>query len=185
MPKRPTFSLIGTALGAVLLSGAWSASAQLVDVGKPMVGFFATGPAGLNIEGHAASLSVTDREKAIEIDVPVNTLETGIGLRDEHLRDYIHAKDHPSAQLVVPRSALSFPADGKQGGGKATGELSLNGKKHSLPFSYQARRVGSQYQVQALATIDIRDHGIEVPCYLKICVQPEVKIKVKFQIEDR
>lgn len=38
--------------------------------------------------------------------------------------------------------------------------------------------------MQALATVDIRDHGIEVPCYLRICVKPEVKLKIKLSVRD-
>ena len=172
-------------LGLTAASLAMTASAQLVEAGKPSVGFFATGPGGLQIEGETHLLSVRDAGEKVEVEVPLLGLETGISLRDRHLREHLHADRHPRARLVVQRSSLDFPADGKTTRGKATGDFWLNGQKGPLSFQYQARRKGDQYQVQALATIDIRDYGLEVPCYLKVCVQPEVRLKVKFAARDR
>lgn len=173
-----------TAFSAALLVTA-TASAQLVHVGEPLVAFMATGPGGLQIKGQTKELSVRDTPEELEISVPVTQLETGIGLRDRHLREHLHADAHPTAKLVVKRAALTFPRDQQVGQGQAQGELWLNGQKHPLSFSYQAERAGARYQVQALATVDIRHHGIEEPCYMKLCVEPLVKLKVKFSVQDQ
>jgi polyisoprenoid-binding protein YceI len=68
---------------------------------------------------------------------------------------------------------------------KGKGDFTLNDVTKKLPFSYKALRTGSDYHVQALATVDIRDFDIEVPCYLGVCVDPKVKLKVKFKLRDK
>jgi polyisoprenoid-binding protein YceI len=158
--------------------------AALAEAGGSQVGFSATGPGGLQIKGEGSGVSVREDNGRIQIEVPVTALKTGIELRDRHLRDYIHANQHPSAKLSIERSALAFPKGEAVTEGKARGGLWLNGKEHPLDFAYQARLVGEVYQIQALSTIDIRDHGIEVPCYLRLCVEPKVKLKVKLSMRD-
>jgi len=138
----------------------------------------------LEIKGQTSGMSVRELDDKIQIEVPLGQLETGIDLRDRHVREYMHVDQFPTAKLIVERSALHFPNDNAVGQGSARGSLWLNGKEHPLDFTYQAKRHGSQYQVQALATVDIRDHGVEVPCYLKLCVEPQVKLKIKLSLKD-
>ncbi len=149
------------------------------------MGFFATGPAGLQVEGHGSKLSVHEASDRVTVEVALDTLETGIDLRDEHLKEHLHAAQHPNAKLSVARSALTFPTSEAPVTGKAQGDFWLNGKSHAMSFTYQARRAGDRIQVQGLSSVDIRDHDIEVPCYLRVCVKPEVKLKVKFEVRDR
>jgi polyisoprenoid-binding protein YceI len=181
--KRYTSTLAKVLAAAALLCSE-SSLAALAEAGGSQVGFFAVGPGGLQIKGQTTGVAVREEAGKIQIEVPTTKLETGIDLRDRHLRDHLHAEQHPVAKLSVERSALTFPKDQLESEGNARGVFSLNGKEHPLEFSYRARLVGGTYQVQALATVDIRDHGIEVPCYLRICVKPEVKLKIKLSVRD-
>lgn len=170
---------------AAALCVAAGASAKFVSVGDEDVRFLAIGPAGMKINGKASDLKAKESDGKIEIRVPVNDLETGIGLRDKHLKGYLKASAHPEAILVVERSKLKMPEDKKTVTGSAKGKLTLKGVTKPMSFDYKAKRTGSDYHVQGKATIDIRDHEIEVPCYLGVCVDPEVKIKVKFKLRDK
>jgi len=178
-------SKLGMGLIAACVFGALGASAQLAAVGSGSVGFLAVGPGGLEIKGQGAQVSAREANQKLEIEVPLTRLETGIDLRDRHLREYMHVDQHPTAKLVIDRAALTFPKDQAVGQGSARGDFWLNGKQHPLDFTYQAKRDGADYQVQALATVDIRNHDIEVPCYLKLCVEPLVKLKVRFSLREQ
>jgi polyisoprenoid-binding protein YceI len=172
-----------TVLAASTISLA--ASAKLVDAGDVDVRFLAKGPAGMRINGEGGGLKAHEKGGKLTITVPVDNLKTGIRLRDRHLKKYLHAGDHPKATLVVERSSLKFPANDKTVSSKGKGDFTLNDQTKKLSFQYKALRTGSDYHVQALATVDIRDYGIEVPCYLGVCVDPNVKIKVKFKLRDK
>ncbi len=65
-------------------------------------------------------------------------------------------------------------------------ELTLNCVTKSQTFKYKAKRTGSDYHVQALFSgpVDITKHNVEVPCYLGVCVEKDVKVKAKFKLRD-
>lgn len=175
------------ALGAILgagLSVAFAAHAKWVDAGDVDVGFLAKGPAGMKIKGSAPKLDAEERDGKLEITVPVDNLDTGLALRNKHLRGYLEVDKHPTATLVVARSKLTVPANDQTTDSSATGQLTLHGVTKPLKFSYRAKRTGSDFHVQALATVDIREHDVEVPCYLGVCVDPRVKLKVKFKLRE-
>src|SRR5208283_6245359 len=51
------------------------------------VGFVASGPAGMKIEGTTSDLDLADQGETIVITVPLANLSTGIGLRDRHMKE--------------------------------------------------------------------------------------------------
>ncbi len=181
MKRRAIFTTV--LASALTLSVA--ASAAFVGAGDEDVSFLAEGTAGMKINGKAQSLKAVERNGDITFTVPVNNLKTGIGLRDRHLRGYLKADKHPNAILVVERSKLKLPDDKKEVRGSATGKFTVAGVTKPLKFTYKAKRTGSDFHVQALATVDIKDHDIEQPCWLKVCVDPDVKLKVKFKLRDQ
>lgn len=67
---------------------------------------------------------------------------------------------------------------------KATGDFSPHGVTRPLNFTYRANRKGDDYQVQALSEIDIRDFKVEVPCYLGVCVKPNIKPELSFRLQE-
>lgn len=175
------------ALGLLLCSTSFAAVAHagLSGVGKSSVQFEAVGPGGLKIEGTGPTVKAVEKGGVLEVEAPLNSLKTGIELRDEHLKKALNASKHPKAKLSVKRSALKFPADKKSLQGSAKGKFTLNGTTKPMSFNYKVERTGSDYHVQGLATVDITKFNIEVPCYLGVCVDKDVKVKVKFKLRDK
>lgn len=173
-----SLTLAGLALVSV-------ASAAFVGIGDNEVKFQAKGPAGMTISGTSGELSAAEVEGKLTIKVPLTNLKTGIELRDKHLQGYLGTAEFPNATLVVARSALSLPENDKTVEAKATGNFTLHGVTKPVEFRYKAKRTGSDYHVQGRAGININDFGIETPCYLGVCVDPNVKIAVKFKLRDK
>src|SRR2546422_9710302 len=69
----------------------------------------AHGPAGLRIEGKSAGVLVEGDASALTFKVPIAPIDTGIGLRDRHLRGMLEAGKVPGALLRVSPSALTVP----------------------------------------------------------------------------
>jgi polyisoprenoid-binding protein YceI len=161
------------------------ASAKLQSVGDADIRALAVGPAGMKINCRSSQLEAEEKDGKLVISAGLTDIKTGIGLRDKHLRDYLETDKYPKAKLTVDKSKLKLPPNDKTTKGEATGQLSLHGVTKPFKFSYKANRTGSDYHVQGLAQIDLRDHDIKVPCYLGVCVQPEVKLKVKFKLRDK
>jgi polyisoprenoid-binding protein YceI len=161
------------------------AHAGVESIGDSMSSFMAVGPGGLKIEGKGKGITVKEAGGKITVSAPLKGLSTGISLRDNHLKDAIKADKYPTATLVVARSALKFPENDKTVEASAQGDFTFHGNTKKIPFQYKAKRTGSDYHVQGMATIKIDDFKMEQPCYLGVCVDKEVKVKVKFKVRDK
>ncbi len=166
------------------LTFALAAQAAFTGAGDTDVRFQAVGPAGLTIDGEGTGLKVSEDGGKLKLSAPLTGLKTGIELRDKHLKNYLHVADHPEATLVVDRSALKLPGDNEVVDSTATGQFTLNGVTQAVPFTYRAKRTGSDYHVQGRTEVNIEKFKIEKPCYLGVCVDPNVKVKVKLKLRD-
>jgi len=159
--------------------------ATLTRTGAPSVSFTASGPGGLNIVGKTADLTVLESNGELAVRVRLSGLETGIALRDKHMKEkYLEVQKYPDAELSVPRSALRFPEANGSVQGNATGTLHLHGKSKSVPFNYQVKHEGSDYQVVSDLHLNMRDFDIAIPSYLGVTVKPDVTVKVSFGLTE-
>jgi polyisoprenoid-binding protein YceI len=162
------------------------AQASLSSIGETDVKFYAKGLAGLKIAGSGTTLKASEAGGKIKVVVPLTGLDTGIDLRDEHLKKAINVGAHPNATLEVDRAALKFPKDKETLEGQAKGTLTLNGNAQPTSFTYKVKRTGSDYHVEdGTVIIDITKHGIELPCMAGACVTKDVKVTVKFKLRDK
>lgn len=183
--KHRSFIRQSVLAAALVLTCAVAAHAALKNAdSQGTTGFLALATGGIKIEGKGAGVTATEEGGNLIIKAPVNALETGMDLRNKHLKEAIHAEAHPYATLSVPRASLQFPADGKTVETSATGKFTLNGVTTDQKFDYKVTRTGSDYHVQGKAQINIKNHKIEAPSYLGVTVEPNVKIKVNVKLRE-
>jgi polyisoprenoid-binding protein YceI len=141
------------------------------------------GPAGLNIEGVTHELNVAERGGDLVFQVPLAGLDTGIGLRNRHMRGYLDVEHFPEAELHVARKKVAFPPQGRPVESVAQGMLSLHGisKPCAIRYRVEQARPG-EYRVHGTTRIDIRDFGIAVPTW-GVGVAPNVGIQVDFSVQ--
>lgn len=147
------------------------------------VGFQASGPAGMKIEGTTSDLNVTDDGTTLTIDVPLANLSTGIALRDHHMREkYLEVGKFPSATLQVARAALKMPAQGAGVELDVPGALQLHGQKRTVTVHYDAKGDGSGLAAHGRFRVNMNDYGITVPTYLGVTVKPDVDVVATFRL---
>ena len=185
--SAPRSSFLLSALTvASILTGAIAADAALSRDGASSVTFVAVGPAGMKIEGTTSDLSTKDDGTQLRVTVPLQNLTTGMSLRDRHMKDkYLEVPTYPSAELLVARSDLKFPADGASSSGEAPAKLNLHGVARDVKFKYSADNKGGTYGIKGGFSIDMNDYKIEVPSYLGVTVKPQVEVKAAFSAVDR
>ncbi|MCH2110730.1 MAG: YceI family protein [Polyangiaceae bacterium] len=170
----------------LLLSGVSAAALFGIGQKESSSSFLAEGPGGLRIVGEARGVvDANENDGQLIIRLDLRQYDTGIGFRDDHLRDALETKKFPFAELRVPRAALKFPADGAKLSSKATGSLKFHGKTKQIAFGYDVNRTGSDYHVGGKLKVDITQFGIEQPCHLGLCVKKDVKVKVKFKVREK
>jgi polyisoprenoid-binding protein YceI len=149
------------------------------------VGFAASGPAGLKIEGSTKELTVTEADGNVTVDVPLASLATGIALRDQHMKDkYLEVSKYPLATLTVARSALKVPANGARASADAPATLKLHGQARPVTVHYDATTDADGTGVAIHGELHIRmdDFGIAIPSYLGVTVKPPVDVTADFKV---
>jgi polyisoprenoid-binding protein YceI len=146
---------------------------------------------GGNFEAKTTSLAgelILNPDKQGELDgalqVDLRTLQTGISLRDTHLREkYLEVQNGAGyEQATLDRIRL----DGVSGAapiGKVgfRGVLSLHGQEREVVGTADIRRAGEGLRVQASFPVQVSGFAIESPRYLGVGVRDEVNVSVTFQ----
>lgn len=167
------------------LTFALTASADVPKISQSSVSFTATGPAGLAIEGTGNKVSA---EKAKEdgkvlFRSSIWNMKTGMELRDSHLNDHLKADAKKTATLTVSEKVVE---ECKKPGcsGTTKGEFSMNGAKKPVDVSYESKKDDKgKLVVNGKFKIIISDY-IKKPCYLGVCVNDEIKVKVALYPKD-
>jgi polyisoprenoid-binding protein YceI len=148
------------------------------------VRFSMQGTAGLHIEGVTQELLLTKQEGNLVFRVPLAGLDTGIGLRNRHMRGYLDVTHFPDAELHVTRKGVAFPSPGKTVESDTRGTFTLHGISRPCSIHYRVEQgQPGEYRVHGTTRIDIRDFGIEVPAW-GVHIDPSVGIQVDFTSRD-
>jgi polyisoprenoid-binding protein YceI len=170
-------------LAALLLALPLLAAATRVT-GEPSAGFHGRGPGGFGLDGKTNQLRVEDDGTTLKITVPLGTLQTGIALRDRHMREkYLQVDKYPDAVLEVPWSGVKLPGDGQTGEGTAPGKMTIHGKSKDVQVKYRIVRAGNRYQVTGNVPVNLKDYDIEAPSYMGLTVQPDIETSASFTAE--
>ena len=115
--------------------------------------------------------------------VDLRTLDTGINLRNEHLREnYLEVDKAPG----YDRATLSeidlkgVNPDSPEGKGSFTGSLMLHGTKKTVSGPAEIRKAGSGVRVKASFPVNLSDFAIPEPRYLGVGVKNTVQVEVTF-----
>jgi polyisoprenoid-binding protein YceI len=178
---RPVLSL--AVLGAALVSVP--ADAAIGKARDAAVSFFASGPAGLKIEGKTSELSVSEQGGKVRFVVPLANIDTGIGLRNKHMREkYLEVGKYPNAELQIDRAALKIPADGGEVSGSAPGTMTIHGQSKPVTVTYKDKRSGTAHAFEGSVQLDVRQFGIDIPSYAGVTVKPLVDVVVRAKVDD-
>jgi polyisoprenoid-binding protein YceI len=117
--------------------------------------------------------------------VNLRTLDTGIGLRNEHLRKtYLEVDNGPAFEVATLSGIVlqGVNADGPEGKGSFTGSLTLHGLTKTVTGSVEIRRASAGLRVKATFPVRLPDFNIPKPRHLGIGVEDTVRVEVDFDI---
>ena len=172
--------------GAILLAtAARPASATLGNAHDTSVVAKTSATGGLKIQAETTELDESPTG-VVTIVIPLASLDTGIALRNRHLREkYLQVDKYPTAVLTVARSALEFPAPGANVTRSAPGTLTLHGVTKPVMFKYTAQHAGAENAVHGSVHVNINDFGIPTPSFLGVSVKSDTEVAVAFVAADR
>ena len=129
------------------------------------------------LTGNAARPSALDGHVAVDL----RTLDTGIALRNDHLREkYLEVgKGAGYDQAVLSDVVLQgLNADAPAGKGSFTGSLMLHGVKKTVTGPVEVRQAGTGWRVRASFPLNLPDYNIDKPRYLGVGVKDTVQVSV-------
>jgi len=121
-----------------------------------------------------------------EVAVDLATLDTGIELRNTHLREnYLEVQKGAGFDKAVLSEIRLSDADGEAFRGRTgfTGMLSLHGQKKPVAGTAEIRAEGAGVRVEANFPLALSDFGIEAPMYMGVGVANRLLLRVSFSSE--
>jgi polyisoprenoid-binding protein YceI len=163
------------AISAVLTVAAVASANYKAE--KPQIIVHAKGAGGLSIEGKSSKLMINEDDKTVTFKTFLNTIDTGIGKRNEHMQERFQADKFPDITLSVPKDKID-----PKGGGTIAGTLKFHGVEKPVSVKYSIK----DKQVDASFAFNVKNHGIEDKdiCAFSVCARPDVTVDVHFGLKD-
>lgn len=149
-------------------------------IGAGNVEFMAKGfPTFITISGKSqkvmGDLIIKDGKASGVFKLPLNTLKTGMDLRDEHMiNKYLEAPKYPEATLTLDSFEL-------KDSGTTKGKLKLHNVEKEIEINYEASKSDSSLKVETDFSLVLGDYNIEIPSFQGITVAKDIKLKVAFK----
>lgn len=164
----------------VLAAGAWRVTQGDISVKCPMT-------IGGSFDAKTSALSGTMTTTGAAIDgnlaVDLRTLDTGIDLRNNHMRENYLEVDKGAGFDKAVLSGIELKGingDAPEGKGSFTGMLTLHGVKKSVGGPIEVRKAGGGLRVKASFPVNLPDYNIPEPRYLGVGVKNTVQVDVTF-----
>lgn len=162
-------SLLATSLTFANTLSFKSTDGKVSASAKGMPTLISINAQGKGIEG---SIEHKDAKLSGVINFDLSSLDSGVELRDEHMKDkYLEVGKFKISTLVLKDVAV----ENLSSEFAFVGELELHGVKKEVKGTAQI----DGDNLSADFTLSLKDYGIEIPSYLGITVSDKVKIKVE------
>ena len=173
---------------------AQSGGPTMVEVLEGTVTFDAgTNISAVTVHGKSTSLRARAQVQqsgdvfAIEqmsASLPIKTITTGLGLRDQHMRKYIFTTNDgamPDLSFAADK-ADCVPATGGRGESicNISGRLAIRGIERPFTLALKVNRAGNGYRATGGTTVKLSTYGIPQPSQLGVTASDEVTLRVEF-----
>ena len=179
--KNNAIGVVAIALMTAAAAPAGAADAYKVSSGEVTVMCPLT--VGGSFEAKTKNLSgdvtpTSDEQGAVRgaLKVELQTLETGIGIRDRHMKNnYLEVEKGPGFATATIEDIRVEKLDGKT---VFTAMLSLHGQKKKVSGAAELQQKDGKIRVQAQFPVKVSEFEIPAPTYLGVGVKDEIQIKV-------
>jgi len=186
MKRTKAFLCVSASLWLVITTaaaGSWRVKQGDVSVKCPLTvgGSFDAKTAALSgmLTTSAAQPSSLDGSLAVDL----RTIDTGISLRNDHLREKYLEVDKGAGYDMAVLSEIALKGlnpEAPEGKGSFDGSLTLHGVKKMVGGPVEVRKAGAGLRVKASFPVNLPDYNIPEPRYLGVGVKNTVQVEVTF-----
>jgi polyisoprenoid-binding protein YceI len=119
----------------------------------------------------------------IEAWVPVNTLNTGMSFRDEHMRKLIFTTADgkvPDVRFEAGKTTCPAPGAKRNTTCQVAGTLSIRGVSRPFAVTLKVHQQAQVFKVVTDGTIRLSDYGIDPPSEFAVKTKDEVELHLEF-----
>jgi polyisoprenoid-binding protein YceI len=151
-----------------------------------------TNVSGIRVRGRSRALQATFRltlgtddpgAERIEAVVPVDSLETGLRLRDDHMRAAIFTTpegERPDVRFSADKSVCRTAARPRERVCQLTGALTIRGSSRPFTIDLKVIDLVDRFSVSGDTVVKLSVFGIEAPSQLGVQTLDDVRLHVEF-----
>lgn len=176
-------TLVAATAAAVAQPAAWRVSTGEVAVICPLTVGGSFEATTRSVSGQLSVDPSQPSRLAGTIEVDLRTLDTGIGLRNSHMRDnYLEVgRGDGFERAVLSGIVLGGDASTAIGTTTFTATLLVHGERKPVNGQARIARAGGAVRVDASFLVNLPAFGIAKPRYLGVGVKDQVQVKVSFR----
>ena len=139
------------------------------------------------LEGRARICQDNDRLviEHLEAVLPIRTLRTGMGLRDEHMRKYVFTAPDgtvPDMRFSADHALCAGP-DGPSTICQLSGDLIIRGTSQPFVIALNVKGDGNAFRVVGDGVVKLSAYGIPLPSQLGVTAMDDVKLHLDFVVK--
>jgi len=118
----------------------------------------------------------------IDAAVPVESLRTGMGLRDSHMRKYVFTTSDgqtPDLRFVAAKATCE-KVSGNQSTCQVNGDLTIRGTARPFAIDLKVTEDGGAFRASGDAVVKLSAYGIPQPSQLGVSTSDEVNVRLEF-----
>jgi polyisoprenoid-binding protein YceI len=122
----------------------------------------------------------------VEAAVPVESLTTGLRLRDEHMRKYVFTTSSGEVpDLRFSAGSVTCPPANAPSTCQVSGELAVRGTPRPFTVALKISRKGAAFRVTGDGMVKLGEYGIAAPSQLGVTTHEDVKVHLDFTTSAR
>jgi polyisoprenoid-binding protein YceI len=185
--------VIASAIFAARVASAGPDEWSLVEVRGGTASFdAATNVSAITVHGKSSELDARARVREasdglalerVEATVPVKSLATGMGLRDEHMRKLIFTNPDgsvPDVKFVSHDATCAPDVTKRQATCTVSGELAIRGILRPFTMTLLISRNGAAFRAAGDGIVKLSAYGIEQPSQFGVRTSDDVKLRLDF-----
>ena len=136
------------------------------------------------IDGYIQLQGTTpDTSSTFHLQVELNSLDTGIGLRNQHMRDnYLETEKYPRATFTGKVTRIERNQEGVFNV-ETRGEFNLHGQAVTRDIKVRVERAQERVLVTSEFDLALPDHNIKVPKLMVMKISEIVRIKINLTLK--
>ncbi|MCX7876720.1 MAG: YceI family protein [Melioribacteraceae bacterium] len=133
-----------------------------------------------NIDGYLYFEENFAKNSQLYFEVDLNTVDTGIGLRNRHMRENYLETDKYRYAIFSGKIISYNKINEKEFDVNLNGEMKIHGVTKNVSLTGKIFLVGNELNIKSKFSVKLSDYNIEIPKLMFMKINEEIKLELDF-----